>query len=51
VIGNNGEMRLVQRALFEGEHYELGLLFVENQLKDLQVMGQCKTSIKNGIRY
>ncbi|MFJ8257688.1 PDZ domain-containing protein [Peribacillus asahii] len=40
VIGNNGEMRLVQRALFEGEHYELGLLFVESQLKDLQVMGQ-----------
>lgn len=34
VIGNNGEMRFVQRALFEGEHYELGLLFVKDQLKD-----------------
>lgn len=34
VIGNNGEMRLVQRALFEGEHYELGLLFVKDQLKE-----------------
>lgn len=38
VIGNNGEMRFVQRALFEGEHYELGLLFVDDQLKDSQVI-------------
>ncbi len=38
VIGNNGEMRFVQRALFEGEHYELGLLFVHDQLKDSQVV-------------
>ena len=38
VIGNNGEMRFVQRALFEGEHYELGLLFVHDQLKESQVV-------------
>ncbi len=38
VIGNNGEMRFVQRALFEGEHYELGLLFVADQLKHSQVI-------------
>lgn len=38
VIGNNGEMRFVQRALFEGEHYELGLLFVNDQLKDSQAI-------------
>lgn len=38
VIGNNGEMRFVQRALFEGEHYELGLLFVDDQLKDSLVI-------------
>ena len=38
VIGNNGEMRFVQRALFEGEHYELGLLFVHDQLKDSQAI-------------
>lgn len=38
VVGNNGEMRFVQRALFEGEHYELGLLFVHDQLKESQVV-------------
>lgn len=38
VIGNNGEIRFVQRALFEGEHYELGLLFVENPVKESQVI-------------
>lgn len=38
VIGNNGEIRFVQRALFEGEHYELGLLFVESQVKESQVI-------------
>lgn len=34
VIGINEQMRFVQRALFEGEHYELGILFVEDQLKE-----------------
>ena len=28
VIGLNGEMRFVQRALYDGEHHELGVLFV-----------------------
>ncbi|MGE7778578.1 PDZ domain-containing protein [Peribacillus sp. NPDC097264] len=34
VIGINQQMRFVQRALFEGEHYELGILFVDDQLKE-----------------
>lgn len=34
VIGINGQMRFVQRALFEGEHYELGILFLDDQLKE-----------------
>ncbi|MFD4816414.1 PDZ domain-containing protein [Peribacillus butanolivorans] len=34
VIGNNEQIRFVQRALFDGEHYELGILFVEDQLKE-----------------
>ncbi|MDQ0218381.1 PDZ domain-containing protein [Peribacillus cavernae] len=29
VVGNNGQIRFAQRALFEGEHHELGILFVE----------------------
>jgi hypothetical protein len=29
VVGNNGQIRFVQRALYEGEHHELGILFVE----------------------
>jgi hypothetical protein len=28
VIGLNGEVRLVQKALYDGEHHELGILFV-----------------------
>ncbi|MFJ5623444.1 PDZ domain-containing protein [Peribacillus loiseleuriae] len=34
VIGHNGEIRFVQRALFEGEHHELGLLFIEEGRKE-----------------
>ncbi|PEJ30258.1 PDZ serine protease [Peribacillus butanolivorans] len=34
VIGNNEQIRFVQRALFDGEHYELGILFVDDQLKE-----------------
>lgn len=30
VLDFNGEVRFVQRALYEGEHHELGLLFVNN---------------------
>lgn len=29
VIGNNGEIRFAQKALYEGEHHELGILFTE----------------------
>lgn len=31
VNDNNGELRLVQRALYDGEHHELGLLFVSDE--------------------
>lgn len=31
VIDVNGENRLVNRALYEGEHHELGILFVANE--------------------
>ncbi|MFY0783670.1 PDZ domain-containing protein [Peribacillus simplex] len=34
VIDNNEQIRFVQRALFDGEHYELGILFVDDQLKE-----------------
>jgi len=35
VIDHNGENRLVNRALFEGDHHELGVLFVsENRFRD-----------------
>ncbi|MBY0146360.1 PDZ domain-containing protein [Neobacillus niacini] len=33
VLDINGEVRFVQRALYEGDHYELGILFVHNQKK------------------
>jgi hypothetical protein len=33
VIDVNGQVRFVSRALFEGEHHELGVLFVSNQEK------------------
>jgi hypothetical protein len=29
VIGNNDQIRFVQRALFEGEHHELGIIFID----------------------
>ncbi|MCJ8007650.1 PDZ domain-containing protein [Lederbergia wuyishanensis] len=31
VFDKNGEKRLVQRALYEGEHHELGILFIEKR--------------------
>ncbi|RFU63923.1 PDZ domain-containing protein [Peribacillus glennii] len=34
VVGNNDQIRFVQRALFEGEHHELGILFVEGMKKE-----------------
>lgn len=39
VVGNNQQIRYVQRALFEGEHHELGLLFTENQTKETDQVG------------
>ncbi|MCM3567414.1 PDZ domain-containing protein [Neobacillus mesonae] len=30
VLDKNGEIRFVQRALFDGDHHELGLLFVQD---------------------
>lgn len=33
VLDINGEVRFVQRALYEGDHYELGILFVQDQRK------------------
>lgn len=33
VLDTNGEVRFVQRALFEGDHYELGILFVQDGKK------------------
>ncbi|MBS4205003.1 PDZ domain-containing protein [Lederbergia citrea] len=33
VLDTNGEKRFVQRALYEGDHHELGILFVEKRMK------------------
>ncbi|WP_342432990.1 PDZ domain-containing protein [Neobacillus sp. FSL H8-0543] len=33
VLDTNGEVRFVQRALYEGDHYELGILFVQDGRK------------------
>ncbi|MDQ0199043.1 PDZ domain-containing protein [Neobacillus ginsengisoli] len=33
VLDTNGEVRFVQRALFEGDHHELGILFVQDERK------------------
>lgn len=38
VLDVNGEVRFVQRALYEGDHHELGILFVlDEKVKDYQV--------------
>lgn len=37
VLDINGEIRFVQRALYEGDHYELGILFVQDQRKDERI--------------
>jgi len=31
VLDTNGEIRFVQRALYEGDHHELGILFVQDE--------------------
>jgi hypothetical protein len=33
VFDTNGEIRFVQRALYEGDHHELGILFVQDERK------------------
>lgn len=33
VIDTNGQIRFVQRALYEGDHHELGILFVQEEKK------------------
>ncbi|WHY85408.1 PDZ domain-containing protein [Neobacillus novalis] len=33
VLDKNGEIRFVQRALYEGDHHELGILFVPDERK------------------
>lgn len=33
VLDTNGEIRFLQRALYEGDHHELGILFVQDQRK------------------
>lgn len=33
IVDTNGEIRFVQRALYDGEHHELGILFVHDQKK------------------
>lgn len=33
VVDHNGEVRFAQRALYEGEHHELGILFVHEEEK------------------
>lgn len=33
VFDTNGEIRFVQRALYEGDHHELGVLFVQDERK------------------
>ncbi|QOR66222.1 PDZ domain-containing protein [Cytobacillus suaedae] len=33
IVDTNGEVRFVQRALYDGEHHELGILFVHDQKK------------------
>lgn len=33
ILDTNGEVRFVQRALYEGDHHELGILFVQDERK------------------
>lgn len=39
VLDTNGEIRFVQRALFEGDHHELGVLFVQDQKRFDKMIG------------
>lgn len=33
VLDTNGQIRFIQRALYEGDHYQLGILFVQDEKK------------------
>lgn len=39
VLDTKGEIRFVQRALFEGDHHELGILFVQEERKYDEMIG------------
>jgi hypothetical protein len=39
VLDTNGEVRLLQRALYEGDHHELGILFVQDEKKFEEKIG------------
>jgi hypothetical protein len=39
VLDTRGEVRFVQRALYEGDHYELGILFVQDKRKSDKKLG------------
>lgn len=39
VVGTNGEVRFVQRALYEGDHHELGILFVQDERDNGEKIG------------
>jgi hypothetical protein len=39
VIDTNGEIRFEQRALYKGDHYELGILFVQDERTDGEKIG------------
>ncbi|HJV16024.1 MAG TPA: PDZ domain-containing protein [Bacillales bacterium] len=39
VLDTNGEIRLMQRALYEGDHHELGILFVQGEKKFEEKIG------------
>jgi len=39
VFDTNGEIRFVSRALYEGDHYELGILFVQDERNEGEKIG------------
>lgn len=39
VFDTNGEVRFEQKALYEGDHYELGILFVQDERNDSAEIG------------
>lgn len=39
VLDTNGEVRFIQRALYEGDHHELGILFVQDERSNGEKIG------------